>query len=260
MKVKVAFVILFLCGAMAAQSGLEKQLFDQLNESREKAGRQPLQWDDRLAEAAREHSQEMVKKRTLTHVLPGEQGVAERIAKAGVHFNHSGENVGYNTDFEDVHSAFMHSPPHRENILNPDYDHVGIGMVQGSDGIFWATEDFAREVPNRTSDQAKELVAESFEFMRKKTGMPSLSRIQKPELHKLACEMARKGRLDPRAVLRLEGVRNAITYNSSRPEELPSSVQSAVSSRSLAKFSIGVCEMRTDSNPGGTYYIVMAFY
>jgi len=261
MKVKVAVLILILCASVAAQqSAQEQELVEQVNQAREKAGRPPLTVDHRLTQAAREHSQKMAESHTLTHVLSGEPGVPERLAATGIRFNRSGENVGYNSDFEKMHSGFMHSPPHRANILSPDYDHIGIGVVQGSDGIYWATEDFAYEVPNRRATEAADLAARRFESMRKETGLPPLRRLSEPQLQKLACSMARAGQLNPRAVLGLQGVRNTITYNNSRPEELPASVRSIASTKSLTKFAVGACEGKSEANPGGTYYVVLAFY
>jgi uncharacterized protein YkwD len=40
-----------------------------------------------------------------------------------------GENVGRGPSVESLHAAFMASPGHRANILQPDYDHVGVGVT-----------------------------------------------------------------------------------------------------------------------------------
>jgi uncharacterized protein YkwD len=160
-------LVLILSGmAFAQQSHEEQQLVRQLNQSRAEAGLPALRVDDRLTQAAREHSQKMSNTRTLGHVLPKEKGVAERLGATGLHFSRSGENVGYNTDFDGIQKAFMKSPPHRENILNPDYTLVGIGLVRGDDGVYWATQDFAHGTPQRTADQAEELAARSVKTLR----------------------------------------------------------------------------------------------
>lgn len=54
----------------------------------------------------------------------------------------AGENVGYGGAVRRVHVAFMGSPAHRENILRPRWDQVGIGIVWGSDGRLWETQIF----------------------------------------------------------------------------------------------------------------------
>jgi hypothetical protein len=249
-----------LCGvAFGQQTAQEKQLVQQLNQSRAQSGLPPLKVDDRLTQSAREHSQRMADSQTLAHVLPGEAGVAERLAATGLHFNRSGENVGYNSNFNDLQNAWMHSPPHRENILSPNYAVVGIGVVLGPDNIYWATQDFAHPVVERTADEAANVVAQSIEALRRKSRSP-IQRIDVPSLEQLACKMARAAKLDPRQVLKLSNVRYAITYNNSQPEQLPPSAQDAVRQKSVTKFAVGACESTGKSNPGGTYYVALAFY
>ena len=261
MPVRTTILLTFLLAAVAAfaqPTRQEQQLVGELNASRAQAGLPPLKIDDRLTQAAREHSQSMADARTLTHVLPGEQGVAERLAATGMRFNRSGENVGYNTDFNGLHSGWMHSPPHRKNILNPDYTLAGIGVVRGADGVYWATQDFAHGTVELSSDDAADRVAQHVQALRKSP--PALLRIDKPELHAMACSMGRSGKVDPRRVLALPGVHYAVTYNNSQPDQLPDSAQSAASQKSVAKFAVGACETKDAGNPGGTYYVVLAFY
>jgi uncharacterized protein YkwD len=53
-----------------------------------------------------------------------------------------GENVGCgDTDADTLHEAFMNSPKHRENIMDPTFDSVGIGIVMAGDTMF-VTEQF----------------------------------------------------------------------------------------------------------------------
>ncbi len=199
----------------------------------------------------------MADERTLGHVLPGEPQVAERVAATGLRFDHSGENVGYNTDFSGLHSAWMHSPPHRKNILDPNYTLVGIGVVRGADGVYWATQDFAHGTVQLSSNDAADRVAERVQALRKDS---SLTRVDKPELQSMACSMGRAGKVDPRQVLAMPGVHYAITYNNSKPDQLPPSARSAASQPAVTKFAVGACEAKDAGNPGGTYYVALAFY
>ncbi len=246
-----------------AQSGptaQERQLVNQLNQSRREAGLPPLQVDPKLTQAAREHSQLMSARNQLGHVLEGEPSVANRLAATGLRFNRSGENVGYNTDFNGLHSGWMNSPPHRENILDPRFTLVGIGVVKGDDGVFWATQDFAHGIAQVPADQAEDLAAQSFEKLRSRTGAPELKREDSATLQKLACEMGNSGQLDPKQVLALPGVHYAITYNNSLPEELPNSARKLAGEKKLTKYAVGACFVNERNNVGGTYYVLMAFY
>lgn len=52
-----------------------------------------------------------------------------------------GENVGYGGTVSGLHAAFMNSPSHRANVLDPVYTHVGVGVViEGS--TIWVAEVF----------------------------------------------------------------------------------------------------------------------
>lgn len=64
----------------------------------------------------------------------------------------AGENVGYAGSAAQVHDAWLKSPGHRANILDRDYNAVGIGYVKVGTRI-WATQVFARyqRVPNPVS-------------------------------------------------------------------------------------------------------------
>ncbi len=34
---------------------------------------------------------------------------------------------------------------HRGNILNPNFNHAGVGIVRGEDGMIYVTQEFAKE-------------------------------------------------------------------------------------------------------------------
>jgi len=238
----------------------EQELVKQLNASRREAGLPALRVNPKLTEAARKHSAIMAEQQKLSHILPGEDSVAKRLADTGLHFNRSGENVGYNTDFNGVHEGFMNSPPHRANILSPDYTEVGIGVVHDDKGVWWATQDFAHTLAERSASQAEDLAAQSFTRLRRNAGTPPLKRLNSTRLHDLACSMGHSGKLNPRLVLAIPGVHYAITYNNSRPEDLPSSANNLADKKGLTQYGVGACFVQERSNPGGTYYVVMAFY
>lgn len=54
-----------------------------------------------------------------------------------------GENVGYAPTVRRMNRWFLHSPPHRANILSRHFTRVGIGIVR-SGGSVWVTEIFFR--------------------------------------------------------------------------------------------------------------------
>jgi uncharacterized protein YkwD len=53
-----------------------------------------------------------------------------------------GENVGRGWNPDPLFQAYMNSPGHRENILNPNYRYLGIGWVERPDGSGYNTQVF----------------------------------------------------------------------------------------------------------------------
>jgi len=135
---------------------LEKQALELINRDRtdpfyasETRGRaRPLAWDDRLAAAARAHSDEMARDGFFSHEGANGASPAQRISAAGIQWTRVGENIATCQSISQAESTFMDEPKfernHRWNILNADYNRVGIGIVKGSDGTLYVTEDFAQ--------------------------------------------------------------------------------------------------------------------
>ena len=55
-----------------------------------------------------------------------------------------GENLFYCSivDVDRGHKCLMKSPKHKENILNPRFEQMGVGVYVSNDGQFWVTELF----------------------------------------------------------------------------------------------------------------------
>jgi len=87
--------------------------------------------DTAYAAQAQAHAQAMANGGRLyhspLHLAPGECS--------------KGENVGEAGTVTQVEHLFMNSPPHRANILNPQYDHVAIGVVRQG-GRAWVVQLF----------------------------------------------------------------------------------------------------------------------
>jgi hypothetical protein len=129
------------------------------NQARAQAGAGPLKWDAALAAAAREHCLLMAANRSISHQYAGEPELKERAAQAGAHFSLIEENVAFAPTPTAIHNAWMHSPHHRDNLLNPDVDRVGVAVVAGRGGIY-AVADYERVVPVLSQAQVEAIVAQ----------------------------------------------------------------------------------------------------
>jgi uncharacterized protein YkwD len=136
----------------------EKILLDATNRERAAAGLQSLKWDDSLAAAARDHASLMARENVLSHQLPGEPSLGQRVAQAGAKYAMVAENVAIGPNPEEIHDGWMHSPGHRRNILNAELTAIGIAVTRGTNGLF-AVQDFSRQVANLSLAQQEEKVA-----------------------------------------------------------------------------------------------------
>jgi uncharacterized protein YkwD len=123
--------------AMAKQE-TRKVVLCLLNAERKKAGLLPLKRDMRLELAAQRHTQDMVARKFFDHATPDGVDPQARMLAAGYPSNNalSGENIAWATGPsatpEKVVQIWMHSPPHREDILRPGFVDVGVGIAQGA--------------------------------------------------------------------------------------------------------------------------------
>ncbi|TQK68841.1 CAP domain-containing protein [Nocardioides sp. SLBN-35] len=130
---------------MTVAVDLEDRVVTLVNRRRARAGCRALRPNAKLRTSARTHSVGMAQYRTMTHYLPGEAGLGERITFAGYRrWRRVAENVamGYGSP-KAVMQAWMASPGHRANILDCRLRHLGVGVVVQGDRVWW-TQDFAR--------------------------------------------------------------------------------------------------------------------
>lgn len=102
------------------------------NEKRISAGLSALSLNQELSAAAYTKGQDMISKDYWSHVAPDGTQPWKFFNQFGYKYRYAGENLA--RDFTDASSAvdaWMNSPTHRENILNPKYKEIGIGVVEG---------------------------------------------------------------------------------------------------------------------------------
>jgi uncharacterized protein YkwD len=134
------------------------QLFALGNQARAAQGLPALQWDPALAAAALNHCARMAAEVSLSHQYPGEPELAERAGHAGARFSLVEENIAAGYEPASIHQAWMHSQGHRENLLNPAVDRVGVAVVARGN-MLYAVTDFERAVSVLTPDQVEAAVA-----------------------------------------------------------------------------------------------------
>lgn len=139
-------------GYACAQSSEATELMRATNEDRAQQGLGPLKWDPALARAAQRHAELMVGRGALSHQYAGEADLVTRVGQEGAHFRVVAENLAVAPNPEEVEVEWMHSPPHRRNILDARLNEIGIGLVRQG-GNLWAVEDFSAGVAAMGSSQ-----------------------------------------------------------------------------------------------------------
>jgi uncharacterized protein YkwD len=92
----------------------------------------PIQWNTTLENVGLLHSIDMAKKKYFSHISPDGTTPGSRILKSGYNWKFFGENIFMTTGFspsnKEVIDAWKNSPTHCENMMNPSYKEMGIGV------------------------------------------------------------------------------------------------------------------------------------
>lgn len=118
------------------------EVLNLVNEERAKYNVAPLKWDDSLAALAESHCEDMIDRNFFAHNTPDGKTPFDRMKAAGISYSSAGENIAAGQSSpQNVMDSWMNSPGHRKNILNPDFEYIGVGLARGgSYGIYWAQE------------------------------------------------------------------------------------------------------------------------
>ena len=95
------------------------------------------------------HAANMAKQHKMEHVLD-DKNPAQRIEKAGYDYRSVGENIATGekgATVDDVFKGWMESKVHRDNILSPKYDEIGLGLATDDKGETYYTQDFGKQQP-----------------------------------------------------------------------------------------------------------------
>jgi uncharacterized protein YkwD len=135
----------FSHSALASEINAEN-IVKYVNAAREKEGLANLKVSPKLTEVATLKVNDMVANKYFAHTSPAGISPWYWFEKDGYDYKYAGENLAINfITAEDEQSAWMNSPTHRKNILNVNYEEIGVavaaGEVNGQVGII-AVQEF----------------------------------------------------------------------------------------------------------------------
>lgn len=235
---------------------MERSLFEAVNRERTARDLPPLRSSPALTELARGQSRDMAGLGALVHTSVSGQSYSERLEDANVLYAANAENVarGDSSDPAMIHDALMGSSGHRANILHPDFDQLGVGVVRAENGVFYVTQDFIRAVVVRDEAAARDRVLAALDKARRGQGLAPLRPMD--DLHATARSFAR---------LKSEGKALPVVpegYGETRVDLFVGpdldGIAAALSERPLDRYSlvgVGVQFARPAGHSGGAYSV-----
>lgn len=151
-------------GPVATTEDAEKRLLALVNRDRLASGLAALQWDEKVAQVSRAHSDEMRRTKNVAHISPTTGSAADRVRAAKIKTAVVLENVARAYGVGEAHQGLMNSPGHRANIMSRAATHIGIGAVFGDEVSgrreIFITQVFTRVPPKVEPAKAAEIVAQ----------------------------------------------------------------------------------------------------
>lgn len=122
------------------------------NIERAKAGLKPLTLNQKLSNSAISKVDDMFQLQYFEHTSPSGKTAADLVRVEGYDFQSVGENLALG-DFgndQKLVQAWMNSPLHKKNILNPKFTEIGLAIAKGTyngDTQWLAVQHFGRPSP-----------------------------------------------------------------------------------------------------------------
>jgi uncharacterized protein YkwD len=99
-----------------------------------------LQVSQKLNEAAAGHARDMARRKYFEHRGKDGSQPKDRVLRAGYQPRLTGENIAYGPESaEEVVAGWLASPGHCENIMDPRFQNIGVGLATGKKRgqIYW---------------------------------------------------------------------------------------------------------------------------
>jgi hypothetical protein len=230
---------------VSAPTVAEQYLMASANAERAQRGIRPLRWDRALYDSANYHAQIMAERESISHQYEGEPELTARGQVAGARFSVISENVAEAPSALLIEQAWMNSPHHRDNLLDPRVDSIGIRVISRGDRLY-AVEDFDRSVMNLSLDQQEIAVGQMMQLR------SSVAIVPASEDARRTCSMGSgyAGDRRPWFVMR---------YTATDLTQLPKMLEQSLASGGYHAAEVGACPVEGTQNFSAYSIAVMLF-
>jgi len=130
------------------KSPIHEAMYNDLNQYRIENGLQPLLYSQTLETAAENHVKDLWGRNFFSHINPDGLDPGDRAIRVGFCHSYVGENIaaGQNSTAH-VLQAWIDSPTHNANMLEPNYAYVGMGYSVDDYGRKYWGQVFAYDLP-----------------------------------------------------------------------------------------------------------------
>lgn len=116
-------------GPDADLAAARQEMLALINAERAQEGLSPLRLSDQLCQAAQLRAQELVQRLTPDHKRPDGRECFTVLDDMGIRYRAAGENIAAGqSSVEAVTNDWFNSPGHRQNLMNPSFGQIGIGL------------------------------------------------------------------------------------------------------------------------------------
>jgi uncharacterized protein YkwD len=121
----------------------ERELFDDVNSARARRRLPPLEPDPVLSEFALYVAEDMAERHYFGHTDPEGRTFEDRLRRWRLDYRFACENMAFDQDEQSANAAFLHSPGHYQNIVDPHSRRLGVAVVAAGDGEVFYVEEFS---------------------------------------------------------------------------------------------------------------------
>ncbi len=243
-------------------STIEQDLFKLVNRARQKHDLAPVRFSPLLSFLSRKHSLDMALRGDISHFSTSGEAYYERLVEGGFYFKKNGENVAFSQTFmaEFIHQGFMDSPGHRANILDPDFDELGSGVVFKKDNGYYVTQDFIRSLKPKGREEARAEVEENINRIRQAYSLPPILFL--PKANRFAKQYSinkAKDRSRPPIPSHF-GETHLFYIRTPSFEYLYSKYEDKLLDLNYETGGLGIEFSRNKESPGGAYFITLLLF